>query len=377
MSACHSSQASGGASWKRRPLRLAPVVLASLPAQSTPLQEACGDQPSFVCRRVLDWTGSEVWAEGVDKLLATPAHILLILLVALLANVFVRRAIRRLSAKIADPDAQDRVARLKRRAPSAIVDTGSLTLRSAARARTLALVLRSIASALIWAIAVTMILGELGVSLGPLIAGAGIAGVAIGFGAQSLVKDFLSGIFMLVEDQYGVGDIIDAGEATGTVEAVTLRTTRLRDVNGTVWHIPNGIIERVGNMSQQWARALLDVEVAYGTDIDEAQAVIKEVADELWRDEKWSSKILEEPEVWGVERLGPDAIVIRLVVKTRPAAQFPVMRELRRRLSDAFLERGIEMPFPQRSVLVRRDEGSSHDVEELLEPPEERRPTVS
>jgi small-conductance mechanosensitive channel len=356
---------------------LAPVVLASLPAQGTPLQEACGDQPSFACRRVLDWTGSEVWAEGVDKLLATPAHILLILLVALLANVFVRRAIRRLSAKIADPDAQDRVARLKRRAPSAIVDTGSLSLRSAARARTLALVLRSIASALIWAIAVTMILGELGVSLGPLIAGAGIAGVAIGFGAQSLVKDFLSGIFMLVEDQYGVGDIIDAGEATGTVEAVTLRTTRLRDVNGTVWHIPNGIIERVGNMSQQWARALLDVEVAYGTDIDEAQAVIKEVADELWRDEKWSSKILEEPEVWGVERLGPDAIVIRLVVKTRPAAQFPVMRELRRRLSDAFLERGIEMPFPQRSVLVRRDEGSSHDVEELLEPPEERRPTVS
>jgi small conductance mechanosensitive channel len=348
---------------------LAPVVLATLPAQSTTLQDACGDQPSFVCRRVLDWTGSEVWAEGADKLLATPAHILVILLVAILANVLVRRAIRRLTAKIADPNAQDRVARLKRRAPSAIVDTGSLSLRSAALARTLALVLRSIASGLIWAIAVTMILGELGVSVGPLIAGAGIAGVAIGFGAQSLVKDFLSGIFMLVEDQYGVGDIIDAGEATGTVEAVTLRTTRLRDVNGTVWHIPNGTIERVGNMSQQWARALLDVEVAYGTDIDDAQAVIKEVADGLWHDPAWSGKVLEEPEVWGVERLGPDAVVIRLVVKTRPAAQFPVMRELRRRLSDTFLERGIEMPFSQRSVWVRRDEGSSHEVEEMMEPP--------
>ncbi|HET6954211.1 MAG TPA: mechanosensitive ion channel family protein [Acidimicrobiales bacterium] len=344
-------------------------------AQSTPLQDACGSEdPSFICRRVLDWTGSEAWAEAADKLLATPANILLILLVAFLANLLVRRAIRRLSAKIADPDSQERMARLKRRAPSAIVDTGSLSLRSAARARTLALVLRSIASALIWAIAGTMILGELGVNLGPLIAGAGIAGVAIGFGAQSLVKDFLSGIFMLVEDQYGVGDIIDAGEATGTVEAVTLRTTRLRDVNGTVWHIPNGRIERVGNMSQQWARALLDVEVAYGTDLDHAQAVIKEVADGLWRDPTWKGKVLEEPEMWGVERLGPDAIALRLVVKTRPAAQFPIMRELRRRLSDAFLHRGIEMPFPQRSVWVRRDEGSSHEVEELLEPPDADQP---
>src|SRR5690606_23776482 len=118
-----------------------------------------------------------------------------------------------------------------------------------------------------------------------------------GFGAQSLVKDFLAGIFMLVEDQYGVGDIIDAGEATGTVEAVTLRTTRLRDVKGTVWHIPNGTIERIGNMSQQWARALLDVDVAYGTDIVEAQDAIKSVADGLWNDPVWQGRILEEPEV--------------------------------------------------------------------------------
>jgi small-conductance mechanosensitive channel len=334
------------------------VVLAQDPS----VTEACGDDPSFICRRVLDWTDSEAWAEAADKLLATPAHILLILAVAFLANVFVRRAIRRLTNKIVDPESQERLRSLRRRAPAAIIDTGSLSLRSAARARTLGLVLRSIASAVIWTIAAAMILGELGVNLGPLIAGAGIAGVAIGFGAQSLVKDFLSGIFMLVEDQYGVGDIIDAGEATGTVEAVTLRTTRLRDVQGTVWHIPNGTIERVGNMSQQWARALLDVEVAYGTDIDHAQAVIKRVADELWHEPAWRGRILEEPEVWGVERLGPDAIVIRLVVKTRPAEQFPVMRELRRRLSDALLAERIEMPFPQRSVWVTRDEGSSHEV---------------
>ncbi len=337
-----------------------PVVLA----QQDPVTEACGaDDPSFICKRVLDWTGSEAWAEAADKLLATPATILLILAVAFVANRLVRRAIKRLIAKVVDPEAQDLLRSLRRRAPSAILDSGALSLRAAARAQTLGLVLRSIASAVIWTIAITMVLGELGVNLGPLIAGAGIAGVALGFGAQSLVKDFLSGIFMLVEDQYGVGDIVDLGEASGTVEAVTLRTTRLRDVNGTVWHIPNGIIQRVGNMSQQWARALLDVDVAYGTDIDEAQAVIKQVADDLWRDPVWRGKVLEEPEVWGIENLGPDAISIRLVVKTSPAAQFPVMRELRRRLADTFTAEGIEIPFPQRSVWVRREPGSSREVE--------------
>jgi small conductance mechanosensitive channel len=225
----------------------------------------------------------------------------------------------------------------------------------------LAQVLHSIASILIWSIAGITILGELGVNLGPLIAGAGIAGVAIGFGAQSLVKDFLSGVFMLVEDQYGVGDIIDAGEASGTVEAVSLRTTRLRDVEGTVWHVPNGTIQRVGNKSQQWARALLDISVAYGTDIDEAQRVIKHVADGLWRAPGWEGKILDEPEVWGIEQLGPDAIVIRLVVKTLPSEQFGVSRELRRRLSEAFYQADIDLPLATRSTWVRRDPGTSRE----------------
>lgn len=352
------------------------MVLAQA-TDPTPLQQACGDEPSFICRRVFEATDSPGWAEAADKLLATPLKILLILAIAYVANVLVRRAIRRLRNKIADPDAQARVRNLRKRAPTAIVDTGTLSLRSAARAQTLALVLRSIASVLIWTIAATMILGELGVNLGPLIAGAGIAGVAIGFGAQSLVKDFLSGIFMLVEDQYGVGDIIDVGDASGTVEAVSLRTTRIRSVDGTVWHVPNGTIDRVGNMSQQWARALLDVDVAYGTDVDEAQAVIKRVADSVYDDPEWRGRILEAPEVWGVESLGPDAISIRLVVKTRPGDQFPVMRELRRRLSEEFIDEGIEMPFPQRSVWVRRDQGSSHEVdgdEELLAPPDDPTP---
>jgi small-conductance mechanosensitive channel len=324
--------------------------------------EACGAEPSWVCERVFDATGSKAWSETIDLLVGRPAKILLVVVVAWLFTRLVRRAIRRLTSQIANPGSQERIRRLKRRAPRAVrADTGVISLRSAARAQTLAQVLNSIASILIWTIAVMTILGELGLDLGPLIAGAGIAGVAIGFGAQSLVKDFLSGLFMLVEDQYGVGDIIDAGEASGTVEAVSLRTTRLRDVEGTVWHIPNGTIERVGNKSQQWARALLDISVAYGTELDEAQRVIKHVADELWRAPGWEGKILDEPEVWGIEQLGPDAIVIRLVVKTQPSEQFGVSRELRRRLSDAFYHADIELPFPARSTWVRRDPGTSRE----------------
>jgi small conductance mechanosensitive channel len=206
-------------------------------------------------------------------------------------------------------------------------------------------VLRSIAKAAIGTVAVLTVLGEFGVNLGPLIAGAGIAGVALGFGAQSLVKDFLSGIFMLVEDQFGVGDIVDVGEASGLVEGVSLRTTRLRDVEGTVWHVPNGEIHRVGNKSQQWSRALLDVQVAFETDVDEATRVIKAAADEVWHSEEVGPSVLEEPEVWGVEGFGPTGIAIRLVVKTQPADQWKVLRELRSRIKVALDREGIGFGF--------------------------------
>jgi small-conductance mechanosensitive channel len=329
----------------------------------TQVADACGDDPTWICRQVLESTDSEGWARASDVLVAKPAHILLILAVEWVANRIIRRAIRRFTERIANPEAQERIQRLRRHAPDALQSHGPQSLRSAARATTLSHLLRSAASAVVWTIAGTMILAELGVNLGPLIAGAGIAGIALGFGAQSLVKDFISGTFMLIEDQYGVGDIIDAGEATGTVEAVSLRTTRLRDVNGTVWHIPNGNILRIGNMSQQWARALLDVSLATDTAVDHAQDVIKRVADSVWNDPEWHGDILEEPEVWGVERLGPDAIVIRLVVKTKPSEQFTVMRELRRRLLDAFAAEGIELPDPGRMVWVQRDAGTSQESE--------------
>jgi moderate conductance mechanosensitive channel len=326
--------------------------------------------PSFICREVLDRTESERWAELADILFAKPLTIAVIVVVAVAVRYVVHRAINRFVATLTGDERPGRRIRrrlrgtsLGQRLPDAVLATGNHSLRSAARAETLGVVLKSFAAFVVWAIAAITILGELGVNLGPLVAGAGIAGVAIGFGAQSLVRDFLAGVFILVEDQYGVGDIIDAGEATGTVEAVSLRTTRLRDVSGTMWHIPNGQIVRVGNMSQQWARALLDISVAYGADLDEAQAIIKQVADDVWRDPAWARRVLEEPEVWGVEDFGADGITIRLVVKTQPSAQFQVLRELRMRLKTALDAAGIEIPYPQRTIWVRREAGASAEAE--------------
>lgn len=307
------------------------------------LRRACGENPSWICRRTLDVSSSETTAEVSDLLFGKIGHIALVLVLAWLVTLFVRRAIRRFTAGMTGVASGDRITKLRRRAPTAMAESSVLSTRAAARAKTLGDVLQSVAGFVIWGIAGVTVLGELGISLGPLLASAGIAGVALGFGAQSLVKDILSGFFMLVEDQYGVGDIIDVGEATGTVEAVSLRTTRIRDVNGTVWHVPNGIVERVGNMSQQWARALLDLNVDYDTDIDRAMEVIKDTAEALWSEDEWQDAILEAPEVWGVERLAPEAIQVRLVVKTKPAEQFRVMRELRARLLRAFEASDIEM----------------------------------
>jgi small-conductance mechanosensitive channel len=239
---------------------------------------------------------------------------------------------------------------------------GPVSTRRRQRLDALGAVTDSIISIVVWTAAFFTILGTtFGVNLGPFIAGAGILGVALGFGAQDLVKDFVSGVFMLAEDQFGVGDVVDVGEATGVVERVSLRTTRLRDVTGTLWHVPNGEIRRVGNMSQEWSRALLDIGVAYDTDIDHAIAVIREVAEGMAADAAFEDQFLDTPEVWGVEDLAADGILIRLVIKTVPGEQWKVARELRHRLKQAFDEAEIEIPFPQRTVWMRTDDAPADD----------------
>lgn len=311
----------------------------------------CGQEPGWFCRNVLDWTGNRTLADVADFTIGKPLTILAILVIAWFVNRIARRGVRRTLKTLSSGAVQERVGQMRAAAPSALLQTQEHSLRSEQRIDALTSVLRSLVTFVIYTVATFMILGEIGINLGPLIAGAGIIGVALGFGSQSLVKDFLSGVFILVEDQFGVGDIVDLdGQTAGVVDAVSLRTTRLRAVDGTLWHVPNGEIRRVGNKSQHWSRALIDIEVAYDTDLDHAEAVIAKVADAVAKEDP---EVIEQPEVWGVEQLGANGIVIRLVVKTRPSEQFRVSRELRRRIKAAFDEEGIEIPFPQQTVWHR------------------------
>lgn len=345
------------------------ATIAAQAAQSSAphgVAAACGpvEHASAVCLAVFNTTGNATVARVAQTVLVRPFRIALILGVAMVAQRLVRRTIKRfvhaMSGERARAATIAGAGAAGEHSPRALFDAGlAPSVRRAQRAETLGALLRSVSAATVWSVAILMAMAELGLNLGPLIAGAGILGVALGFGAQHLVRDFVSGVFMLAEDQYGVGDVIDAGPATGLVEGVSLRTTRLRDVDGTVWHVPNGEISRIGNKSQQWARAVLDVDVAYGTDIPRATEVIKASADRMWHDEASTGLMLEEPEVWGVENLGTDGIAIRLVVKTAPNEQTGVARELRARIKAALDEAGIEIPFPQRTVWHRVDDGAT------------------
>jgi small conductance mechanosensitive channel len=336
------------------------VPLAIL-AQTDPLVEACGPpgDATYVCRRVFEWTENEFLAEAADFAVTKPLRILVILLTAYLVVRLARRVVRRFVEHAKDDGFQQRVAGVRRRTGLSLLDTGAVAgPRRAQRADAIGNVLRSLTTSVVALIATLMVLGEIGLNLGPLIAGAGIAGIAIGFGAQTLVRDFISGFFMLVEDQYGLGDVIEVEGVSGTVESISLRATRIRDVTGTLWHVPNGTMTKVGNKSQEWARALLDIEVAYSTDIDHARTVIQRVANGMWEDPEYHRQIiLEGPEIWGVETLGAHGVAIRLVVKTKPLEQWAVQRELRQRIKAAFDNEGIEIPFPQQVVWWRSDDG--------------------
>ncbi|MDT7536787.1 MAG: moderate conductance mechanosensitive channel [Actinomycetota bacterium] len=277
----------------------------------------------------------------------TPARIALIAVIAMVLRLLLNRGIKRLVTSAAEGTVPVVLRPLHDRTKGRLLEASPLSSeRRRQRAETIGSVLRSSTAIVIYTVAGAMILAELGFDLGPVIASAGIVGVAVGFGAQNLIKDFLNGMFMILEDQYGVGDVIDAGEATGTVEAVGLRTTRLRDVAGTVWHIRNGEIVRIGNKSQGWARAVLDIAVAWDSDVSHVRDVMKATADAMAAEDDWADKITEAPEVWGVEELGSSGLVIRLAVKTAPLEQWKVARELRERVKAAFDREGIAIGVP-------------------------------
>ncbi|WP_148615888.1 mechanosensitive ion channel family protein [Nocardioides rubriscoriae] len=296
-----------------------------------------------ICNAVYDLTGHERLADYSGVLIGTPLALAGLLLMAFVLRWVAHKAIDRVAGRAAKGVLPDRVNLL-------------VTERRRQRAEAIASLFKSIVTGLITMVFGTMMLSEIGVDIAPIIASAGIVGLALGFGAQSLVKDFLSGVFMIIEDQFGVGDQVDLGEAIGTVEAVTLRITRVRDVNGTVWYVPNGQIVRVGNQSQNWARTVLDVKVSYDEDLARVRRVLGEVAHDLWEDDDFKGQVIEEPSVWGVQDLAIDGVTVRVVLKTTPGEQWAVAREMRQRIKARFDHEGIEMPFPQRMVWNRHEQ---------------------
>ncbi|MFC7361348.1 mechanosensitive ion channel family protein [Nocardioides astragali] len=300
---------------------------------------------------VLERTGNRGLATGVDWIVGKPAALAGLILIALAVRWVLHRIIDRVVKRAEVGMLPDRLSRAitggRMGAALNLTEDPGYT-RRVQRAATMGSLLKSIISGVVFAVVALMAISELGYDIAPLIASAGIIGVALGFGSQALVKDFLSGIFMIFEDQYGVGDVVDLGEASGTVEAVSLRVTRLRDVNGTVWYVRNGEILRVGNMSQNWARTVLDVTVGYTEDLVRVRRALEEVAHDLWEDEDFKGLIIEEPEVWGVESLGVDGIVVRVTLKTAPMEQWGIAREMRERVKARFEHEGINLAVAQR-----------------------------
>jgi len=320
---------------------------AAVLAATDPQVAACGPsgRQAWLCETVYRITGSKGAAEVADSI-AGPIRIVFVVLVAFVAVRLTRRIIGRIARKARGLGRNDPLELGERFPPPTELERR----RRAQRVETLTGVLANAISLVIWAITGLVVIGELGIELAPLLAGAGVITVVIGFGAQTAVRDFLAGLFMVLEDQYGVGDVIQVDGAsppvTGTVEWISLRVTRLRDIEGVVWWVPNGQILKLGNKSQQWSRAVLDVAVPPDADVGVATDVIKRTADELWNDEQWRPALLDEPEVWGIEDIGPGGTTVRLVLKTVPNEQWNVARQLRRRLKHAFDEAGIG-PFAE------------------------------
>ena len=270
---------------------------------------------------------SDFGASTGEFVLVKPLRVLFILVVAWIVARIAASAIKR-----AIRGAQSRTP------------LGGTSIRAEQRAATVGDVLASLARVGVWAVAGLLAINEIGFNVAPLLAGAGIAGLAVGFGAQSLVKDFLSGLFILLEDQFGVGDTVNLADVAGTVEELTLRTTRMRAVDGTVWFIPNGELRKVGNASMEWSRALIDVLVSYETDLREVTQLIGEEAAAMAEDPEWKDEVLEPPEVWGVHATSADGITVRVVAKTAPRRQAAVARQLRTRIAVRLRSAGIKLP---------------------------------
>ena len=283
-------------------------------------------------------------------------NVLVIVAVAVIVRIILRFVINRVVSRI--------VTGVKKRQglddTQAVLSSPLNAVRIVQRTRTLGSVFNNIVSTVIVIVALLLIVSSLNKDITAsfaLITGA--LGAGLGFGAQNIVKDVLNGLFMVAEDQYGVGDVVDLGPATGVVEAVGIRVTQIRDVNGTVWFVRNGEILRVGNMSQGWSRVIMDLAVPYDADVAEVQKRMLGSAVDMATNSKWRSRIVDKPEIWGIESISSEAIVIRLVIKTRPGSKDDVARELRARLKTTLDDMDIKLPSLNTVVLTGFDGAES------------------
>ncbi len=286
------------------------------------------------------------WFKALQWFLGVPLQILIVVVVTIIVIGVSHRLIDRTVKKISDREAEvdeeeepDRVRRDREQFGEAL-----LNQRRTQRASAIGSLLRSIVTAVAVGIAILTILPFLGINIGPLLTSAGVLGVALGFGAQNLVKDYLSGIYIVLEDQYGVGDMVEVGNVVGRVEEVTLRVTRLRDQTGVVWYIRNGEILTVANRSQGWTLAFADIPIAADVDLERVRAAVATVAEQMMADPELDDSLLDEPRYAGVESVSGEAVVVRVVAKAAPTDQTAVSRELRARIKQAFDADGIRIP---------------------------------
>ncbi|MFD0594165.1 mechanosensitive ion channel family protein [Catellatospora coxensis] len=295
-----------------------------------------------MCQWLYNVTDSEWLADGGYYLLLKPIRIIVIILVAVIARALLNHTINKIVARTTQGKVPTMLRPIREKVPVSVLNSGSSMFpeRRRQRAEAIGSVLRSMVTVGVFSVAFLIVLSEFDINVGPLIASLGIAGVALGFGAQSLVKDLIAGLFMLLEDQYGVGDVIDTGEAVGVVESVGLRTVTIRDGRGVIWYVRNGEIIRIGNKSQGWATVMIDVPIGF-VGVEEATSVLRQAVDAFAHDPEWAADFVEPPQVLGVENISVDGAVIRTVCKTSADRQWDLQREMRRRLTEALEASGI------------------------------------
>jgi moderate conductance mechanosensitive channel len=308
----------------------------------------------LLCRWTFQLTGRE-WLAESSHLVLVPVRIALIILLALVARWLLHRAVDRMVRRHIEGLTPTVLRPLPERVRITVREvTGPRPQRRRQRAEAIGSVLRGTITVALFTMVALLILSEFRINLAPLLAGAGIVGIALGFGAQSLVRDVLAGLFMLLEDQYGVGDLVDVGEATGTVEAVGLRVTTLRDLQGVIWYIPNGEIRRVGNRSQSPATVIVDMPIGFAP-VPVATEALRRGAQHLAEDPDWGPRLLEPPEVLGVDQVTVEGAVVRTIVKTAADEQWQIGRQLRRRQTEALEEAGIAAQILAARVYPRTD----------------------